>query len=143
MATFLRAAATALLFLALVGAGGCSDGPKIVPVSGTVTRNGQPVPHMTVNFEPATGRPSWGVSDESGRFTLEYDASTKGAVVGTHKVWVAWRPASPKEELDAAKGRGKKPADLVAIQQKYGAVDKSPLRVEVTEAVQNLDIKLD
>lgn len=142
MATSLRAAAAALLFVSLVGAG-CTDGPKIVSVSGTVTRGGHPVPRMTVNFEPAAGRPSWGVSDENGRFTLEYDAGTQGAVVGTHTVWVAWRPASPKEELDAARGRAKKPADLDAIQQKYGALGKSPLRVEVKEPVRDLELKLD
>ncbi|MBN9121701.1 MAG: hypothetical protein J0I06_21605 [Planctomycetes bacterium] len=139
-----RAARFALLFVALACLGGCGgDGPKVVAVSGTLTRNGQPVPRMTVNFEPASGRPSWGVSDENGRFTLEYDEKTKGAVVGTHTVWVLWRPSSPKEELDAMKGRTKKPADAEAIQQKYGAPTKSPIKIEVTKSVDNLEIKLD
>lgn len=143
MSVSLRAAPSALLLVAIVTLSGCSDGPKVVPVSGTLTRNGQPVPRMTVNFEPAVGRPSWGVTDDDGRFTLEYDASTKGAIVGSHTVWVAWRASSPKEELDALKGKAKKPADLNAIQQKYGAPTKSPIKLEITSAVDDLEIKLD
>ena len=53
---------------------GCGDGgPRVVPVTGTVTRNGKPVPNLFINFMPEAGRPSWGHSDEQGQFTLEYD----------------------------------------------------------------------
>ncbi|MFM8275192.1 MAG: hypothetical protein ACKODX_23065 [Gemmata sp.] len=135
-----RAAPAALLFVALAALCGCNSGPKIVPVSGTLTRNGKPVPYLTVNFEPATGRPSWGVADENGRFTLEYDITNKGAVTGTHTVWVIWRPSSPQEEFNPAKA--KKPAELDAIQTKYGS-GKSPIKVDITAATDSLEIKLD
>ncbi|HEX4613250.1 MAG TPA: hypothetical protein VH092_34000, partial [Urbifossiella sp.] len=57
-----RVAAAAGLAALLLGCG--SDGPKIVKVSGTVTRNGAPVPGVAVSFTPANGRPSWGMADE-------------------------------------------------------------------------------
>src|SRR5262249_54770418 len=80
---------------------GCGDGgPRVVPVTGTVTRNGKPVPNLFINFMPEAGRPSWGHSDEQGQFTLEYDRERKGAEVGKHKVFVKLRPAAnPKEEI--------------------------------------------
>ena len=37
-----------------------SGGPDVVPVSGFVTRNGKPVPFVTVYFQPTSGRPSLG-----------------------------------------------------------------------------------
>jgi hypothetical protein len=135
-----------LLFAGLVLLAGCDTGPKVVPVTGTLTRNGQPVPNLTVHFVPAEGRPSWGVADENGKFTLEYDTTRKGAVTGTHTVWVIWRPSTPQEEmieLGQAKGKSGKPKDMKAIEEKYGKQEKSPLKVEITKAEENLEIKLD
>ena len=66
---------------------GCGDsGPKIVPVTGTLKYKGQPVTNATLWFQPETGRPSWGQTDEQGHFTLNYDRGHEGAVPGKHKV---------------------------------------------------------
>lgn len=119
---------------------GCGDNPKVVTVSGTLTRNGKPVPYLTIHFIP-DGRASWGVSDESGRFSLKQDNKTPGALVGSHTVWVEWRPASAKEEMNPKQAN--KPADLTAIQEKYGSDKKSPLKIEITKPVEDLEIKLD
>lgn len=120
---------------------GCSDGPKVVRVSGTVTHNGKPVPSLTVHFIPETGRPSWGLTDENGRFTLEYDNKLQGALVGSHTIWVQWRPKSPQEEMNPKLST--RPADFPAIQGKYGSQEKSPLKIEITKAVDDLEVKLD
>lgn len=121
---------------------GCSSGPRVVKVSGTLTRGGKPVPKLTIFFMPeAGGRPSWGLADEDGKFTLEYDDQTKGAMTGTHTVWVQWRPTSMQEELNPKKAG--KPADLNAILAKYGDEKKSPKKVEITRSVDDLEVTLD
>src|SRR5688500_19619998 len=75
---------------ALVCLNGCKgEAPDIVEVSGTVTHNGKPVPNLMIYFSPTNGRPSWGHSNEQGRFTLDYDLDYDGAKVGTHTVYVA------------------------------------------------------
>ncbi|MBN9118913.1 MAG: hypothetical protein J0I06_07100 [Planctomycetes bacterium] len=49
-----RRAAGAALFLVLAALIGCGkSGPKLVPVSGTVTYDGQPLPEGTVYFKTA------------------------------------------------------------------------------------------
>ena len=79
------------LFLA-----GCSGGPKIVPVSGTVRLNGEPYPNAIVTFQPvgegpedAPGRGSSGKTGPDGRYTLMYDGDKPGALTGRHRVRIA------------------------------------------------------
>jgi len=86
--TFALAACFALVFLS-----GCSRGPKLVPVSGVVKVNGKPYPNAVVSFQPVgsknaenPGRGSVGITDENGRFTLQYDGQKPGALVGQHRV---------------------------------------------------------
>src|SRR5262245_11032084 len=81
-------------FLFVLFAGCTQGGPEIVPFGGTVTHNGQPVANVRITFQPAQGRPSWAISDDNGRFALEYDAEHKGAKVDTHTVFVADEGAS-------------------------------------------------
>jgi hypothetical protein len=130
-----------VLLLAVVLLAGCGDNTKVVSVSGTLTRNGKPVPYMTIHFVPENGRMSWGVSDENGRYSLKQDNKTPGVLTGAHTVWVEWRPLSPQEEMDPK--QAKKPQELAAIQEKYGSEKKSPLKIEVTKAAEDLEIKLD
>ena len=79
--------------MALVAVVGCGSGSKIVPVSGTVTLDGQPLANAFVGFQPqATGGAqagvgSYGMTDAAGKFTLKTsDKDEAGAVVGTHRV---------------------------------------------------------
>jgi hypothetical protein len=84
-----------LLSLLLAGCGGV--GPRTVPVSGTVTLNGQPLANATVVFVPvpdaASKDPlpsSVGITDNEGHYSLvlNTDSKKKGAVVGKHKVMI-------------------------------------------------------
>jgi len=136
-----RAVRGGVLFAAFALIAGCSDGPKIVPVAGTVTHNGKPVPSLTIHFIPETGRPSWGLTDENGRFTLEYDDRVKGALVGPHTVWVQWRARSPQEEMNPKLAN--RPPEMATILNKYGSQEKSPLKIEIAGATNSLEIKLD
>src|SRR5262245_52535841 len=68
---------------------GCGpSGPRVVQVTGKVTRNGKAVPKATVNFVPDKGRPSFGVTDDEGNYTLHYDDKRDGAITGPHKVFI-------------------------------------------------------
>lgn len=131
----------AVLLLAIfIGCG--RSGPRLVKVSGTVTRGGKPVPKLFLNFYPEHGRPSWGVTGEDGRYTLNYERTGDGAITGTHKVWVQIRPANPKEEADLHNGTWKLHPDMKAILQKYGKPETTPLTVQVKEDQPVIDLDL-
>lgn len=78
------------LFLCGLFLAGCSyqpdDMPKIAPVSGVVTLDGQPLPEAEILFQPASGRASTGMTDENGEYTLLFNRNTYGAKVDDHDV---------------------------------------------------------
>ena len=92
---------------------GCGDGEEYVPVGGTVSLNGEPLPDAKLIFEPigdesgiAPGKPSYGRTDESGRYTLICPvAKEDGAAVGKHRVRIVTTKAAEytPEQLDAAR----------------------------------------
>jgi hypothetical protein len=96
-----------LLFLGLVLAVcGCGGGPRIVPVSGQVKLDGQPLPGALVTFRPDSkeiypGPPSSGETDADGRFTLRTADGHDGAVVGPHKVRISLPVKTSKAGPDA------------------------------------------
>jgi hypothetical protein len=112
-------------------------------VTGTVTRGGKAVDRLVVNFWPEQGRPSWGLTNADGHYTMKYDKDRDGAVPGRHKVWVQLKPATPKEEADAANGLFAPRPEINAILEKYGNFNSSPLTVEVKEDEQVIDLPLD
>lgn len=140
---FHRLVPAALAALLCASLAGCGGGPNIVNVTGRVTRGGQPVKDLTLSFEPESGRPSWGLTDADGRFTLHYSRERDGAVVGKHRVYVAYdpQPADPNAEIARLEGRVELPQDIKAILAKYGR-DNSDLTFDIQKA-QDLEIKLD
>lgn len=129
------------LFAGLAGCG--DDGKKVVKVTGTVTRDGKPVPNVALTFTPSPGRPSWGIADENGHYNLKYTVDQDGAEVGMHKVTVEFPPSSPQEEQDLATGKKKQSADRQEILKKYGNKEKPALEVEVKKEGGPVEIKLD
>lgn len=133
----------ALLTLALPG---CSDsGMDVVPVEGTVTWNGEPVPNIVVEFMPTQGnRPSQGFTDENGHFKLNYTIDEEGAEVGTHDVTFAWvadkqgqEPSEAVQEILKLHG-----AEAVQKNLKLHGEDGTPIQVEITEPTENLELAL-
>jgi hypothetical protein len=123
---------------------GCTQsGPRIVPIDGTVTHNGEPVSSLMIYFQPASGRPSWAISDKNGHFSLDYDPEHRGAVTGNHTVWVLEDPNQNDPLLTAGKPKQKRSPEMQAILDKYGSAEKSPLKVEITKADRNFQLKLD
>ncbi len=143
----------AFLLAPLIGCG--DDGaPPIGRVTGTVTHNGQALPGVTITFMPDNGRPSWGITDESGRYQLHWDADHDGAEVGRHKVSVAYVPKSPRDQAgyETVTGRRRKPAVKNApagrpeawpeIERKYG-LETTQLTKDVKSGSQTIDLALD
>ncbi|MGC1273533.1 MAG: hypothetical protein WBC44_07470 [Planctomycetaceae bacterium] len=87
-ATFSLWAGTALAILG--GCGGPSDGPeRLVPVSGTVVMENQPVDGVAVIFIPGEGTKGTGavgVSDAEGKFTLMHQSGEQGIEPGSYGV---------------------------------------------------------
>jgi hypothetical protein len=101
---------------------GCNKVPSVatLPVTGSVTRQGQPVEGATVSFMPEdaeTGRTAIGVTDAQGRFVAETPLGgqnhAKGAAAGNYIVTVSklnmvphaktmsqaeWQKLSPEEQ---------------------------------------------
>jgi len=140
---FVRRRLAPLAILLVVTSGCGSNGPQIMTVSGTVTCGGKAVDKLEVNFWPDHGRPSWGLTDAEGRYTLKYDKDRDGAVPGKHKVWVRIKPTSPKEEADLANGLFTRHPQINSIIEKYGNQKISPLWAEVKENNQVIDLPLD
>src|SRR5262249_37371768 len=112
----------------------------VVKVSGNVTRGGKPVDRLVVHFLPDKGRPSWGVTDKDGHYSLNYERGRDGALVGTHTVWVQVKPFTPKEESALAAGELKIHTEIL---RKYGNRETTPLRVEVKGDDQPINLTLD
>lgn len=95
--------AGALLWIALCAVVGCSrraeDLPELGLVSGTVTMDGKLLAGAQVVFEPESGAPSVGQTDEAGRYELAYNEQLQGAVVGRHTVRISkyGEPGSPND----------------------------------------------
>lgn len=123
---------------------GCnSGGENIVPVSGKVTRNGEPVPGVWVTFTPTTqGRPSMGIADENGNYRLTYSRDYKGALVGEHNVTILFRASSMQEEQAMARGKKLHP-DQAEIMKKYGSGGTDQIKVNVSSDNTEIDLALD
>ncbi len=81
----LLAVGLGLLPLGLTGCG--SGGPDLGRVEGTVTLDGKPLEGALVEFQPREeGVPSYGRTDASGQYQLQFGVDQPGAMVGTHTV---------------------------------------------------------
>jgi hypothetical protein len=125
-----RLTASAALAAVLVAVTGCGGGPKIVPVSGTVTIDGHPLTYGHVQVLPDGYRPASGRIGPDGRFTLTTTISGDGCAVGTHTVVVL---AGESLGPDTMKWHAP---------QRYADSKTSELTVTITEATDDLKIEL-
>ena len=101
-----------------------------------------PVPNVIVHFVPENGHPSQGLADQQGKFTLVYDRTTKGAVVGMNKVYVEFRAKSPLEEGKSTSERSLT-EEQREILNKYGNPQAPAIEVNIEKKNQHVEIKLD
>ena len=127
---------------------GCGrGGPEVVPIEGTVTHNGEPVPNVRIYFVPTDGRPSWAISDASGPFrprlrhpitTARKSARTRSGVLdeGGRSIdpTVAMSGAAPSQTLLRDDARSS---------TSTASEKRRTLEVEVKKADRNFQLKLD
>ena len=129
---------------------GCGSGVRpidgSVPVSGTVTFNGQPLEQGMVRFAPESGgkaQPATG-QIKNGNFTMLTTASSPGVVVGKYKVSIisnkpfappALKPGTPPDPKAKFE-----PESL--IPKKYNDIKTSGLEADVKAAVTSLTFAL-
>ena len=142
---------------------GCERQPEYAPVEGTVTRGGRPVANIEVIFyadENTRGPRASALTDANGRYRLQTEAGTDGAVVGSYRVCLCDRDPAFVMSLNMStvaafdKGRlppelaGKIPAALPGkapvsrVPDRYMQPWGSPLRAEVKSGPQTLDFQI-
>ncbi|HZY86149.1 MAG TPA: hypothetical protein VFE78_15045 [Gemmataceae bacterium] len=121
-----------VLGLALVLALGC--GKKMVPVSGKVTLNGQPLVGATVSFQPVAsggaaeaGPGSAGKTNDNGEYTLTAATGQTGAWVGKHRVSITL--LSPKVGEDDVRHSRRGPALADKVPARYNKDSKEVVEV--------------
>ena len=116
--------------LACVNGCGASDGPQAV--SGSVTRQGQPLAHGTVTFLANAGAagPVCGALVIDGRFEVPAD---RGLEPGTYRVAIS--APVPGGELTAAKAAGDRPRPRESLPAKYNSATE--LKAEVRSGTAN------
>ena len=113
---------------------GCNN-RNLGQVSGTVTLDGEPLADATVLFTPiAGGRPTGGRTDSSGRYTLVYDRSGTGAMLGEHAVEITTGDELTNDDDTITKIAEKVPA-------KYNI--NTELEADVQEGSQTFDWPLE
>jgi hypothetical protein len=126
------------LALAL-SASGCNPS-GLVSATGRLTYKGNPVPSTRVIFQPEDGsRRSTGLTDDDGRFTLQFSRTESGVKPGRHMVFVRYE-VSAEEELGKIPPKASK--ELRAVITRNGDPKQSNLRFEVTESGQFFDVQL-
>jgi hypothetical protein len=127
-----------LMSLAVMHALGCGGGAPdraaLVPVSGKVTVNGQPMAGISVIFSPSDvigGTAAGGTTNEGGEFTLIYSDGREGAIPGKYNVLFS--------KLTMPDG-SPMPPDAMAAD--VGAVEQIPEKFRNTEmAIHFADVK--
>lgn len=123
----------------LAAASGCSS--KLVHVEGRLTYKGQPVLSTRVKFFPDNGgRPSHGLTDDDGNFTLKYSRNETGATRGPCIVVLKYE-MSAEEELHEIPPKASR--ELKAVIAKYRDPAKSNLHYEITKHGQFIEIQLE
>jgi hypothetical protein len=125
---------SAVLAVGLLFAAGCGSSLKLIPVSGKVTLDGQPLSGGQVTFAPletsSTGEPDSkqppapvGTIDSSGNYKV-YTNGKEGAPAGKYKAVVT----PSMVPMGDSKGPPSVPFD-----KKYSSPKDSPLAIEVVE----------
>ncbi|QDU61597.1 hypothetical protein Pan216_24580 [Planctomycetes bacterium Pan216] len=134
MAIHGRFVSIALAMGAIIALTGCGRTPEVPigAVNGLVTLDGQPLPEVTVIFDPKEGgRPSVARTDAEGHYVLNYSNRDKGAKIGSHEVQVFYQ-----EEMEPTPASATRPK----IPSRYN--EKTELSYDVAEGNNEINIEL-
>jgi hypothetical protein len=161
---FMSRSSWLLLAVSLAFLGCNSEGAKLstIPVTGTVTLDGKPVPGAAVAFSPtdAKGRAASGLTDIDGKFKLTTMTSGDGALAGSYKVAITKNvggDSGPKEDprnsgkkmtpeetkaMMEAVMKGKVVEGKSEVPEKYTKADTSGLTAEVKSGENNFTFEM-
>lgn len=131
---------------AVLAAAGCSGGPRLAEVKGTVTLEGRPLPRVLVEFIPdaTTGPRATGTTDENGQYTLTCDDQRRGAVVGPNRVVLRDLEVMgdkflgrKMEQIGTKDGPTLKPS---RVPEQYTDVARTPFKREVKPEPNTIDL---
>lgn len=129
-----RLLVTSALFAVL--AIGCNGGtPELAKVTGTVRLDGEPLVGAEVAFQPQKRfPPSYGATDNLGRYELAYTKDKPGAAVGTHTVRITTETTSRDES-------GKEVQIPQRVPKQYNEGSRLIVSVEPGENVLDFDLQ--
>lgn len=116
---------SAVVSVGLVLSCGCGEkpvgGPEgLIPVSGVVTLDGNPVADATITFTPKReGGTSTGYTDENGKYELYFGPSAAGAVEGEHVVSIEVGEGAEPQIPSDVDTSGMSEAEVSALMDKY------------------------
>ena len=123
------------LLLCVILVAGCERGPAVAPVEGVVTRDGEPIFGVMVEFQPDKGAPSYGYTDKDGRYELFYQTDRKGALLGKHTVSIT----TPNEVTDPETVMTINVPETIPVQYN----DESEMYYEVVRGKNKYDVKIE
>lgn len=126
-----------LTFGVLITLTGCQRGPALGTVNGTIRVNGQPLPYAYVMFQPIDPPGAYGsaYANELGEYELQFSRSSKGALVGKHRVSIR---AAGGEELDEQDA----PLARVAVPARYNSATELERQVTAGSNVHDFDLEI-
>jgi hypothetical protein len=126
-----RAFASSVICIAIVASTltGCGNGEGLVPVSGKVLLDGQPLTQGNVITLPPAGRGASGIIQPDGTFQLK-TGKDDGAKPGTHKVAVVAYASGPGQGPESGTGQ-------LLVPKKYTSPDTSELTIEINSSGDN------
>ncbi|SMP75847.1 hypothetical protein SAMN06265222_12025 [Neorhodopirellula lusitana] len=151
--------AIAIAVCGLSGLTGCDRGPGVdygslglVPITGAVTLDGQPLTGAVVFFEAPDLTQSYATTDEEGRYTLKFNSEVDGVKPGSKLVRISTTASTGEVEEEEEEGdedgsarrttRPKKdqPNPGERVPSQYNK--KSTLTVEITSTDKIVDFHL-
>jgi hypothetical protein len=112
---------------------GCSSSDSVLPVTGRVTFNGEPLAKASIRFMPmappdsieAPGPGSTGLTDENGNYSLSIvGTKNAGAIVGSHRVAIY--------TVFSSAGRGDAPGQKEIVPAKYNSATELRFTVKAS-----------
>lgn len=136
----------AAMLIVLAGCG--SHRPTVMPVSGHVYLDGQPVTTGRIDFVPVTGPAATARIQPDGSYQLTTFDDGDGAVAGLHSVRV--RAVEVAEDIAAtdsprdrtARHHSPQPPMRWLVPERYARANTSPLSAEIVESRDDLDFHL-
>lgn len=109
---------------------GCDHGPQVVPATGAVYYNDEPLPFGSIMFQPTRGQPATGQIEPDGTFEMSSFRQGDGATVGPQKVRInCYSSQSPLEKSKPVVGE--RSIGALLIPRKYTSFDASGFTAEV------------